>query len=452
MYESKLLSGFTAALLVSTLGLAPSGYADQQQSTDEQSGVSVSESGSAAQVASASALPDSSLENPENAPNQVQAAQPLGQASNGISSATAIPSPSDEKVGEKVSTPAVAPAAAPSTSNSTAAESSGSQPVEVVKVGEYQSQDASRANATVATIQPHPLQGRNAATLYVRNIPVLTFLGEAVGESASGAQANQAASSSSGAEVKVASTQATSGTAAAIQANSAEPLTESTSPIPDTIPSNVSTDSTDSQDPVWRATATAARLNQLYRDNVSADEIKISWDAARQQYVIKAKDTEIVTVDESTVLPDTVANSSGDLLQATNRIRRQMGGASPLAGIEGDPNGIRQVSLGNLNLRFSGYASWYGPGFDGNYSASGEVFNQNALTAAHPSLPFGTNVRVTNMDNGQSVVVRINDRGPFAHDRVIDLSAGAARIIGLIHSGVAPVSLEVLGVAGTASN
>ncbi|QYO68892.1 hypothetical protein [Leptolyngbya sp. 7M] len=287
--NQKLLSGFTAALLVSTLGLAPSGYADQQQSTDEQSGVSVSESGSAAQVASASALRDSSLENPENAQDQVQAVQPLSQASNGISSATAIPSPSDEKVGEKVSTPAVAPAAAPSASNSTAAESSDGQSVEVVKVGEYQSQDASRANATVATIQPHPLQGRNAATLYVRNIPVLTFLGEAVGQSASGAEVNQPASSSSGAEVKVASTQTTSGTAAAIQNTTVDPLTNSTAPITDAIPGHVSTNSTDSRDPVWRATTTAARLNQLYRDNVSADEIKIYWDAARQQYVIKGQ-------------------------------------------------------------------------------------------------------------------------------------------------------------------
>jgi rare lipoprotein A len=96
-------------------------------------------------------------------------------------------------------------------------------------------------------------------------------------------------------------------------------------------------------------------------------------------------------------------------------------------------------------------ASWYGPGFDGNYSASGEVFNQNALTAAHRNLPFGTQVRVTNMDNGMSVVVRINDRGPYSGDRIIDLSRGAASAIGLVQSGVAPVNLEVLGAATAAS-
>jgi rare lipoprotein A len=93
----------------------------------------------------------------------------------------------------------------------------------------------------------------------------------------------------------------------------------------------------------------------------------------------------------------------------------------------------------------NGEASWYGPGFDGRRTANGEVFNQNELTAAHPSLPFGTRVRVTNVNNGRSVVVRINDRGPYAGSRIIDLSAAAADTIGMIGSGVAPVKLEILG-------
>ena len=87
----------------------------------------------------------------------------------------------------------------------------------------------------------------------------------------------------------------------------------------------------------------------------------------------------------------------------------------------------------------SGMASWYGPGFHGRRTASGERFNTNALTAAHRTLPFGTRVRVVNRRTGRSVVVRINDRGPFAHGRVIDLSRAAAQTIGL--SGVAPVIL-----------
>lgn len=92
-----------------------------------------------------------------------------------------------------------------------------------------------------------------------------------------------------------------------------------------------------------------------------------------------------------------------------------------------------------------GLASWYGPGFHGGRTASGESFNSNGLTAAHRSLPFGTKVKVTNLNNGRSVVVRINDRGPHSGGRLIDLSAGAARLIGVVRSGVAPVLLEVLG-------
>lgn len=74
-------------------------------------------------------------------------------------------------------------------------------------------------------------------------------------------------------------------------------------------------------------------------------------------------------------------------------------------------------------------ASWYGPGFHGRLTANGERFNQDGLTAAHKSLPFGTRVRVTNLANGRSVVVRINDRGPYVAGRSLDLARGAARAI-----------------------
>ncbi len=90
----------------------------------------------------------------------------------------------------------------------------------------------------------------------------------------------------------------------------------------------------------------------------------------------------------------------------------------------------------------SGRASWYGPGFHGRRTASGETFNTNALTAAHRTLPFGTKVRVVNKNTGKSVIVRINDRGPYAHGRVIDLSKASAQAIGL--SGVASVTLAQL--------
>ncbi len=91
-----------------------------------------------------------------------------------------------------------------------------------------------------------------------------------------------------------------------------------------------------------------------------------------------------------------------------------------------------------------GLASWYGPGFHGKPTASGERFDQNALTAAHKRLPFGTRVLVYRVDSGETVVVRINDRGPFIPGRIIDLSRAAARAIGLDRSGVTEVRLYTL--------
>ena len=91
-----------------------------------------------------------------------------------------------------------------------------------------------------------------------------------------------------------------------------------------------------------------------------------------------------------------------------------------------------------------GIASWYGPGFAGRLTANGEVFDPSQLTAAHKELPFNTLVRVTNEDNGRSVVVRINDRGPFKPGRIIDLSRAGAEAIDMIGAGVARVTVEVL--------
>jgi len=91
-----------------------------------------------------------------------------------------------------------------------------------------------------------------------------------------------------------------------------------------------------------------------------------------------------------------------------------------------------------------GKASFYANQFHGRKTANGETFNMDKLTAAHPSLPFGTWVRVTNLRNGKDVIVRINDRGPFVKGRIIDLSIGAAKEIGLIKTGTARVKLEAL--------
>lgn len=92
----------------------------------------------------------------------------------------------------------------------------------------------------------------------------------------------------------------------------------------------------------------------------------------------------------------------------------------------------------------SGVASWYGPGFHGRTTANGERYNMNDMTAAHKSLKFGTMVKVTNETNGKSVVVRINDRGPYVGRRIIDLSKSAAQAIDMIGPGTASVTVEVL--------
>jgi len=98
----------------------------------------------------------------------------------------------------------------------------------------------------------------------------------------------------------------------------------------------------------------------------------------------------------------------------------------------------------------SGQASWYGGKFHGRTTASGETFDTNALTAAHKTLPFGTVVEVTNLDNGRAVTVRINDRGPFVEGRIIDLSRAAAEKIDMVGTGVARVEIHLVENPGEA--
>jgi rare lipoprotein A len=99
----------------------------------------------------------------------------------------------------------------------------------------------------------------------------------------------------------------------------------------------------------------------------------------------------------------------------------------------------------NVGDTFRGYASWYGPDFHGKLTSNGERYNMYAMTAAHKTLPMNTIVKVTNLNNGLSTVVRINDRGPFIASRIIDLSNKAAHKIDMVGTGTAPVILEVLG-------
>ena len=94
----------------------------------------------------------------------------------------------------------------------------------------------------------------------------------------------------------------------------------------------------------------------------------------------------------------------------------------------------------------TGIASWYGPNFHQKMTANGEIFDQNAITAAHRTLPMPSVVRVTNLENGRSLVVRINDRGPFAHGRIIDLSRRSAQLLGFVRKGTAKTRVQILSL------
>lgn len=302
------------------------------------------------------------------------------------------------------------------------------QPTTVVKVGEFQSKQALvQEEEAIAKIHAYELESHQAATVYVRGIPVLTFLGSEpltaeVTKMGEIAQSNNPVSSAS--QRKMAS-----------HPQTAEEIVGVTSEA-----------NSIKNDPVWRATALAAKLNQLDRENVDAEAITVHWQAECECYSIKVNNEELVHINEKAILPDTTENLAEDALQATNRLRRLIGNAPPIREIIGRPPAPKkaEISIGPVRFEVKGLASWYGPGFHGRRSASGERFNQNALTAAHRSLPFGTKVQVTNLRNGRSVVVRINDRGPYIGGRVIDLSAAAARVLGMVNTGVAPVSVEIL--------
>jgi rare lipoprotein A len=107
---------------------------------------------------------------------------------------------------------------------------------------------------------------------------------------------------------------------------------------------------------------------------------------------------------------------------------------------------------GEVVFRQEGIASWYGSKFHGRKTASGERYNMYGISAAHRTLPLGTVVRVTHTENGRKVTLRINDRGPFVEGRIIDLSYGAARRLGMVREGIADVVVEAFGSAGDAAS
>ncbi|WAN69799.1 septal ring lytic transglycosylase RlpA family protein [Moorena producens JHB] len=158
--------------------------------------------------------------------------------------------------------------------------------------------------------------------------------------------------------------------------------------------------------------------------------------------------SELITTEEIPKSEEKIASPNSNLQEKAILI----GLASPLKKSSASAQRLQPLKVPTIasrrrrRVRWSvrGIASWYGSAFHGRRTASGERFNQYALTAAHRTLRFGTRVKVTNLRNGRSVIVRINDRGPYVRGRIIDLSRGAARIIGLVRSGTGSVRIEIL--------
>jgi len=153
------------------------------------------------------------------------------------------------------------------------------------------------------------------------------------------------------------------------------------------------------------------------------------------EYIGKYKEATLFKIPKSAVV-----NPSLNLTQWINNLR-VASGAEPLTLVEAQK---QMYQLANTNEQINGIASWYGPYFQGRQTASGEQFEQQDFTAAHPSLPFDTYLNVTNQQNGKSVVVRINDRGPYFGDRNLDLSHAAAIALNSDEVGVVPITATIL--------
>jgi len=123
------------------------------------------------------------------------------------------------------------------------------------------------------------------------------------------------------------------------------------------------------------------------------------------------------------------------------------GGGNYKLGRPYELNGRTYVPAEDPNYRAEGIASWYGPDFHGKPTANGETFDMNGISAAHPTLPMPSYLRVTNLSNGRSIIVRLNDRGPYAKERVVDLSIGAAKALDFYAQGLTRVRVEYVGRA-----
>jgi rare lipoprotein A len=167
-----------------------------------------------------------------------------------------------------------------------------------------------------------------------------------------------------------------------------------------------------------------------------------------------AKKAPVIEIMLFSLLAQSCTTIAG-LSERSDQLSNDAPSAGAVQKVSVEPESQKPPPKRRVKHALNGTASWYGPGFHGKKTASGEIYDQTKLTAAHKTLPLGTKARVTNLENGNAVEVEINDRGPFVKGRIIDLSRAAAGILGLVEDGVAPVKVEVIeasGVSETVSN
>lgn len=407
MSQLRIWTSLAASVAIATLGSATPVHGQQPDSA-------IPDSAAIAPGRAATGPVDPSV-----APDTTKTATPTPEISSDSSDSFAVPGPTLSQL-------------LPGTALLTAQAIPSSQPPaiagsEATPAPEAAADDATAEapRSTQGLVELHAHQSTGNVILYVRDLPVMTFLGNPETAASGGGDAL--------ARDAVKPTAAASALAAAEPAASAPALT--------------------------RATTVAQQIEELYQQGLDASQIEYEWNSEDSRFWVTVDGDRLVAIDEATVLPEQTQNAAEDAWQVTNRLRRLLGGAAPLEPINQPPRPQRAAIDFNPpspGVQFDGYrvvssshghASWYGPGFSGRPTASGERFNPNDLTAAHRTLPFGTRVRVTYPPTGRSVIVRINDRGPFIRGRTIDLSAGAARQIGLYSAGVGQVQMEVLAPA-----
>ncbi len=191
-----------------------------------------------------------------------------------------------------------------------------------------------------------------------------------------------------------------------------------------------------------RGRIVAQRLNDYLRQG--KEPTTIVPQVLGGQITVTAGGRLLVTVDQ--ISAGAQGFGTPDLAVAwANNLRRAMGAETLSTPKWTDGRWTALAPDEDVTQTVVAVASWYGPGFQGRPTANGEIFDQNAMTAAHKTLPFGTKVMVTNLRTGNRVVVRINDRGPFVEGRTIDLSRNAAAALDMLGAGVEVVRLDIVG-------